>query len=337
MFQFQDPEYLYLLLLLPILLLIYIWSERRTRRRLRTLGDAEMIASLMKGRSPWRMRLKMTLLLTAFALTVVLLARPQYGVAQQTDSRRGIETVVMVDVSNSMGANDVLPTRLDRSKLLLSNLVDRLKNDKIALGVFAGEAYPQLPITSDLGAAKLYIDALSPGMVTLQGTNMASAIELACNSFTDNKKVGKAVILITDAEDHEQGAEEAASAAAKKGINIFVIGVGTKEGSQIPTSSGPMLDRAGNPVVTALNEDKARGVAKAGKGIYLHLDRTGSAQEELLGQLARLKQSTTTTSFTARDEQFQAVALLILFLLIVEVLVSETSGRRLHRLRLFSK
>lgn len=234
MFQFQNPDYLYLLCLLPVLLLLYIWSETVVSKRLKSLGNPEMTARLMKGRSPIRKRIKMGLLLTALGLIIVLLARPLYGVTQQTDSRRGIEAVVMVDVSNSMDATDVLPSRLGRAKLLLSNLIDRMENDKIALGVFAGEAYPQMPITSDRAAAKLYVDALTTSMVTLQGTSIASAIRLAEESFTDSKKAGKAIILITDAEDHEAGGEEAAAEAAKNGMNIFVIGVGTPKAVKFP-------------------------------------------------------------------------------------------------------
>lgn len=337
MFQFLYPSYLHLLWLLPSVVLLYVWSCLNTRKRLRKLGQPSMVLALMPGRSEWRRHIKFALALLAAALLIVAVARPQYGLKQQTETTQGIEAVVMVDVSNSMMANDVEPSRLDRAKLLLSNLADRMAGDKIALGVFAGEAYPQLPITSDHAAAKLFIDAISTGMVSLQGTNLAAAIELAQKSFTDNKEVGKAIILITDGENHEGGAEEAAAAAAKEGINIYVLGVGTSAGSMIPTAGGAMTDYQGNPIHTALNEEMCRKLAKAGKGIYLHLDQTNSAQEELQSQLARLKQSGSTTSYTARDEQFQAVALLALILLVLEICIYETQNPFFKRFKLFTK
>lgn len=337
MFQFLHPQYLYLLFLVPAFVLLYAAGQLATRRNLRSLGEKKLLQQLMPGRSLLRQHIKFSLLMLALSLIVCMIARPQYGLSQQAETTKGIETVVMVDVSNSMLANDVLPSRLDRAKLLVSNLVDRMKNDKVALGVFAGEAYPQLPITSDYASAKLFIDALSTNMVTLQGTNIGAAIELGCKSFTGSKDVGRAIILITDGENHEDGAEQAAQAAAKSGINVFVLGVGTTSGSEIHTSQGVLTDSSGQPVHTALNEQMCREVAKAGKGLYLHLDQTNSAQEELQAQLSRLKQQSTTTSYTARDEQFQAVALLVLLVLIIEACIYETKNAFFNRFKIFSR
>lgn len=337
MFQFLNPEYLYLLLLLPIIVLIYWLGYKTAQKNIKKLGDKHLIQALMPGRSTLRQHVKFGLLLFIISLLIVLIARPQYGLKQHNDTSKGIEAVVMIDVSNSMLARDILPTRLDRAKLLISNMIDKMKNDKIALGVFAGEAYPQIPITSDYASAKIFIDALSTNMVTLQGTNLASAINLGCKSFTDNKEVGKAIILITDGENHEGGAEEAAREAADKGINVFVLGVGTQQGGEISTPDGVLTDQNGQPVHTALNEQMCREVAKAGKGLYLHLDQTNSAQEELLSQLSRLKQGSSTTSYTARDEQFQAIAILIILLLIIEVCINETKNPLFKRFKIFSK
>ena len=229
------------------------------------------------------------------------------------------------------------PSRLDRSKLLVTNMVDKMKNDKVALGVFAGEAYPQLPITSDYASAKMFIDALSTDMVTLQGTDIASAIELGCRSFTDKKDVGKAIILITDGENHEGGAEEAAKEANKKGINVYVLGVGTAEGGEIQTPNGPLTDENGQIVHTALNEEMCRKIAQAGHGIYLHLDQSNSAQEELRTQLSQLKQASSTTSYTARNEQFQAIAIIVILLLIIEACLNETKNSFFQRIKLFKR
>lgn len=337
MLQFQSPQYLYLLLIVPVLLLIYVYSLWLHKKQLNKLGDMQLIKALMPGSSNIRKHAKFTLLLLALIAIIIVVARPQYGLKQQTDTANGIEVVVMVDVSNSMLANDVTPSRLDRSKLLVTNMVDKMKNDKIALGVFAGEAYPQLPITSDYASAKMFIDALSTDMVTLQGTDIASAINLGCKSFTNKKDVGKAIILITDGENHEGGAEEAAKEANKNGINVYVIGVGTKEGGEIQTSNGPLTDENGQIVHTALNEDMCRKIAQAGHGIYLHLDQSNSAQEELRAQLKQLKQASSTTSYTARNEQFQAIAIIVVILLIIEACLNETKNTFFQRIKLFKR
>lgn len=335
MFQFRDPQYLYLLLVIPVMLGIYVAGCLLQKRKLKRMGDMRLLRALMPDRSTARQHVKFGLMVVITALLIVILARPQYGLKQGQETSSGIEAVVMMDVSNSMMARDVTPNRLERAKLLVSNLIDRMKNDKIALGVFAGEAYPQLPITSDYASAKLFLDALSPDMVTLQGTNIGAAVDLARQSFTDNKEVGKAVILITDGENHEEGSMEAVKEAAKEGINVYVIGVGTAEGAEIPTPNGPLTDADGQVVHTALNEQMCRDMAQAGKGIYLHLDQTNSAQDELINQLSRLKQSQSTTSFTERDEQFQAVALIALVLLILEVVIQETRNPLFKRFKLF--
>lgn len=337
MFQFLNPQYLYLLLLIPLCLAVYVYSYMRSRRRASAMGDAKMVYALMPGHSFMRRHVKFGVLMLALATIIVAFARPQYGLKQQTDTAEGIEAVVMVDVSNSMMANDVLPSRLDRAKLLVSNMVDKMKNDKIALGVFAGEAYPQFPITSDYAAAKTFIDALSTGMVTMQGTDLAAAINLGCKSFSSEKNVGKAIIIITDGENHEGGAEEAAREAYKQGINVYVIGVGTSQGSEIPTSQGPMTDANGQVIHTALNEQMCRTVAQAGHGIYLHLDQSNSAQDELQGQLRQLKQASSTTSYSARDEQFQGMIIILLVLLIIETCISETKSSWTSRFKIFSK
>lgn len=337
MLEFNDPQYLYLLLLVPLCIAIYILGLLRQRQQMKALGERNMLLSLMPGRSTMRQHIKMAILMLAMTFLIVALARPQHGLKQQTDEANGIEAVVMVDVSNSMLARDVQPTRLDRAKLLVATMVEKMKNDKIALGVFAGEAYPQMPITSDYASAKIFIDALSTNMVTLQGTNLSAAIDLGCKSFTQKKDVGKALILITDGENHEGSAEEAAQKAAKQGINIYVIGVGTTQGAEIPTVDGVLTDENGQLVHTALNEDMCRSVAKAGRGIYLHLDQSNSAQDELQGQIRQLKQSSSTLSYTARDEQFQAFALIALLLLVIEVCITETQSKLFKKFKIFNK
>ena len=243
----------------------------------------------------------------------------------------------MLDVSNSMLAQDVSPNRLERAKLLVSTLIDRMQNDKIALGVFAGEAYPQLPITGDYGAAKLFLNSITPGMVTLQGTNLAAAINLADKSFTDKKRVGKAIIIITDGEDHQGGAEEAAAAAAKEGRKVYILGIGNPGGAQIPLGNDYLKDNNGQVVVTKLNEQMCREVAKAGDGLYLHVDNSNAAQEQLQTALGQLQQASEHTDYTSYNEQFQAVALILLLLLFIESFVCETKNPWVQRWHLFNR
>ena len=250
-FQFANPEFLHGLWLIPLLVLLYIYMYRRKSQTLRRLGNPTQLKRLMPERSLWRPHVKFTLFLLSLALLIVALARPLYGMSGKADTTRGIELAVMVDVSNSMLAQDVSPNRLEQAKLLLSTLTDRMQNDQISLGVFAGEAYPLLPLTSDYDAAETYINSLSPEMVTLQGTNLPAAISLAEKSFSGQEEVGKAILIITDGETHVEGAEEAAKEAAKQGMKLFVIGVGTTSGAPIPTAQGNLLDENGREVHTA--------------------------------------------------------------------------------------
>lgn len=297
-----------------------------------------LMKQLVENYSGNRRLAKFILLEMAVALMAVLLARPQFGLTETKDETKGIEAVFVMDVSNSMLAQDVRPNRLERAKFLVANLIDNMKNDRIGLSVFAGEAYPQLPITNDYVSAKMFLDQITPGMVTLQGTNLAAAIELGQRSFTDKKDVGKALIIITDGEDHEEDAIQAAQTVAKEGIRIFILGVGSPDGSKILLPDGTILtDSDGHEVVSRLNEKMCREVAAAGKGSYFHITGTDTAKEQLQEQLGKLQKSDTSNSYAVYDEQFQAVALLILLLLIVELFMAETKGTWLKRIKLFGK
>lgn len=338
MFRFESPEYFYLLAVPAALLLVFLLTRRQARKQRRRLADKQLWTRLVPDYSPHRQFAKLVLTLTAMVCLVLMLARPQYGTADVSEDKRGIEAVFVVDVSNSMLAQDVQPDRLSRSKLLVSTLIDRMKNDKVALAVFAGEAYPQLPITNDYASAKLFLDNLTTGMVTLQGTNLASAIELGRSSFTARKDVGKAIIIITDGEDHEEGAIEKAKEAAKEGLKVYVLGVGSKDGdgATIPQDDGTSLtDQDGQVVKSKLNEQMCREVAAAGGGKYFHVDNSNAAQEQLQAELSTLKQADNSSNFTNPDEQYQAVALLAFLLLLVEFFLFEKKNPLFARLHLF--
>lgn len=340
MFQFAAPQYLFLLLIPAALLLLDIAMRLIVvPRREKRLADTVLLRQLTPQRSRVRPLLKLGLLLLALAVLAVVLARPQIlggGTAQ--DKRSGIEVVLMLDVSNSMLAGDVRPSRLERSKLLISTLIDRLDNDKVGLGVFAGEAYPLLPITNDFVSAKMFLDGVGVDMVSLQGTSLAAAIDLASKSFTQEKGVGKAIVVITDGEDHEEGAADAARRALKDGRRVYVLGVGSQAGGTIPTPDGPLCDQQGEVVLTRVNAGLGQEVAKAGGGMYIPVDNSNLAQDQLEGALRQLKQKESiVASDEAADEQFQAVALIALVLLILEILIMEVKNPLFRRVNIFGR
>lgn len=340
MFQFAAPQYLFLLLIPAALLMLDIAMRLIVvPRREKRLADTVLLRQLTPQRSRVRPLLKLGLLLLALAVLAVVLARPQIlggGTAQ--DKRSGIEVVLMLDVSNSMLAGDVRPSRLERSKLLISTLIDRLDNDKVGLGVFAGEAYPLLPITNDFVSAKMFLDGVGVDMVSLQGTSLAAAIDLASKSFTQEKGVGKAIVVITDGEDHEEGAADAARRALKDGRRVYVLGVGSQAGGTIPTPDGPLCDQQGEVVLTRVNASLGQEVAKAGGGMYIPVDNSNLAQDQLEGALRQLKQKESiVASDEAADEQFQAVALIALVLLILEILIMEVKNPLFRRVNIFGR
>lgn len=339
MLRFEDPAFLWLLWVIPALVLVRLIGWRRRRAKLRKLGDPELLKQLMPHISKYRPTVKFVLMLAALALLIVMVARPQMGSKISNEKRNGIETMICLDISNSMLAEDVAPSRLDKSKMLIENLVDNFSNDKIGLIVFAGDAFVQLPITSDYVSAKMFLQNISPSLIQTQGTNIAQAISLASKSFTQQENIGRAIIVITDGENHEVGAQDAAQMANKKGINVFILGIGNAKGAPIPMGDGSYLtDNAGNTVMTALNEQMCRELAQAGKGQYIHVDNTSDAEKALNDDLAKLqKGDMTSVIYSAYDEQFQAVGILIILLLLVEVCMMEVKNPMLRNIKFFKK
>ena len=337
MFRFEDSTYLYLLAVIPMLALLRFMMTRSRKKRLRKFGDPQLVKQLMPDVSRWRPAVKFWLLQAALALIIVMLARPQLGTKISHEKRQGIETIIAMDISNSMLAQDVTPSRLDRCKMMVENLVDNFTDDKIGLIVFAGDAFIQLPITSDYVSAKMFLADIQPSLIATQGTDIALAISKAVNSFTQEEGIGKAIIVITDGEDHEGGAVEAAQEARKKGMRVYVLGVGSKGGAPIPDGNGGyMKDRGGNTVMTRLNQDMCRDIAKAGGGAYIHVDNNSDAQRQLDNELAKLsKKETETTVYSDFDEQFQAVGILVLLLLIAELCLLECKNPLLKNVRFF--
>lgn len=339
MFRFEDPIYLYLLAVIPLLFIVRWLMQRQQKRRLRKFGDPDLVRQLMPDVSRLRPAVKFWLLLGALALLIVMLARPQMGTRISHEKRTGIETIICMDISNSMLAEDVTPSRLDRAKMMVENLVDHFTNDKIGLIVFAGDAFVQLPITSDYVSAKMFLSGIDPSLIATQGTDIAAAITLATHSFTQQEGVGKAVIVITDGEDHEGGAMEAAKDARDKGMNVYVLGIGSTSGAPIPLGNGEYLkDNSGQTVMTGLNDAMCRQLADAGGGAYIHVENNSNAQEVLDSELDKLaKKEISSTIYSDFDEQFQAVGILALLLLVIEVCILEIKNPLLKRVSLFRR
>lgn len=323
--RFEDPTYLYLLFVIPVLFALRFWMLWQRKKALRQWGDYELTLRQMPDVSRHRPMVKFCLLMGALALVIVMLARPQMGTKVSNEKRHGIEAIICMDISNSMLAEDVSPSRLDKSKMLVENMVDHFTNDKIGLVVFAGDAFTQLPITADYVSAKMFLQNTTPALINEQGTDIAKAITLAQNSFTQQKNIGRAIIVITDGEDHEGGALEAAKAAKAAGMRVFILGVGSAQGAPIPNGEGGyLMDGSGQTVMTALNEKMCQDIAAAGSGTYIHVDNTNEAQERLNNELGKMqKNEVSSVVYSEYNDQFQVVGMILILLLVLEVLISE--------------
>lgn len=337
MFRFENPAFLYLLIIIPVIIVIRLLEMRKRKLKLKKFGDLSLLKQLMPDVSSSRKSLKFWLMIAALVLLIVMLARPQMGTKISQEKRKGIEVIISLDISNSMRAEDVVPSRLDKSKMLVENMVDNFTNDKVGLVVFAGDAFIQLPITSDYVSAKMFLQNTDPSLIATQGTDLAGAIELSSKSFTQQDKVGRAILIITDGEDHEGGAIEAAEKARKNGIRVFVLGVGSTKGSPVPDGNGGyMKDNSGQEVISALNEEMCKQVAQAGGGAYIHVDNTSLAQRQLNDELTKLqKGDISSVVYSEYDEQFQAVGILVLILLIIEMLILERKNPFFKKIKLF--
>ncbi|MBD5190101.1 MAG: VWA domain-containing protein [Bacteroidales bacterium] len=344
MFSFAYPQYLFLLLLVPFFVVLYVWARYVRRKRLRKFGKRNSILSLMPDVSPYKPPLKITLEMCALALVIICFARPWGGIKDQKTEKEGIEVVIAVDASNSMlasaTASDDGPERMRTAKLMLEKLINRFDNDRVGLIVYAGSAYTLIPVTNDYVSAKMFLNSIDPSQIAEQGTNIAAAIDMASASFSENKNIGKALILITDAEelDDKEGVMDAAAAASKNGMQVDVIGVGTPTGVTIPENGSVMYDpETGEPVHTALNEELAADIAKAGKGIYVNAANR-DALNELDKQLDTLKKSKFESStYALHDELFPVFAWLALAFLVIDIFILDRKIGWLDKITFFKK
>ncbi len=338
MFRFAEPEYLYLLLVVPLLTLIFVFYKIRKRRNIAAFGDPDLLKGLMPNVSTVRPTVKFVMQMVVLMLLVVVLARPQFGTKAEEVKRQGIEVMIALDISNSMMATDVAPSRLTKSKQILSQLIDNMSNDKVGLVVFAGDAFTQLPITADYVSAKMFLSTISPKLIARQGTAIGSAVDLAIKSFNPKSTASKAIILITDGENHEDNAVEAARLAQKEGIVVHVIGMGRPEGAPIPVDGTMSFwkDKNGNVVVSKLNEAMCNDIASAGQGVYVRADNTNAALRAVSKELDQLaKTELTTTTFSNYNEQFQSFAIIALVLLLMDIFILERINKRFSRLKIF--
>lgn len=341
MFRFANIEMLWMLVTIPVFIVAYILYSRRKRRQLEAFGDPNLIAELMPNVSRVRPAVKFSILMVALILLIFAAARPQYGQREQTIKRQGIEAMIALDISNSMLAEDVVPNRLDRAKQLLSRMIDKMVDDRVGLVVFAGEAYTQLPITCDYVSAKMFLQTITPDLIKTQGTAIGAALSTAIQSFGSTETdASRAIILITDGENHEDDAIAVATRAKEAGIKVFVIGIGKPEGAPIPIpgTNNFRKDRQGNVVVSRLNEDMCREVAKAGNGIYVRCDNTNTAMRALEKELDALATADIeTTVYTEYNEQFQSFALVALLLLVIDFYIFNRKNKSLTRLDIFNE
>jgi len=343
MFRFGNINNLYFLIAIPVLLILLIFIIYRKRKDLNRFGDREIITQLMPEASSGRPVIKYVIQILAVIALIIGIARPQFGSKLREVKREGVEIIIALDVSNSMLAEDIQPNRLERAKQAIAKLVDQMVNDKIGLIVFAGNAYIQMPITTDYVSAKMFLSTISPEIVPVQGTAIGSAIELGTKSFTPMAESSKALIVITDGENHEDDAVQAAQLAAEKDIKVHTIGIGLPEGAPIPVTNPSeqktyLKDRDGNIVVSKLNERMLQQIADAGNGVYIRSTDTRLGLNTVFDEINKMeKQEMDVRIYSDYDERFQYAFGLALILLLADLFILERKNRWLSRIKLFEK
>ena len=340
LFRFAYTEFLYLLLLVPLIVVLWILNDYRKRRALKRFGDAALVKSLMPDASVYRPFIKMVFQCLVVIALSIMLARPQFGSKVEEVKRQGVEVIIALDVSNSMLAEDIQPSRLERAKQAISRLVETLSEDKLGLIVFAGDAYTQIPVTTDYISAKMFLSTINPQIVPKQGTAIGSAIDLGMRSFSQGDNKSRALIIITDGENHEDDPVAKAREAAEKGIVIYTIGIGSPEGVPIAVSSNGktdfLKDPDGNTVITRLDENILREIAVAANGKYVRANNSNIGLDQIFNDIRQLKkQELEGTMYTEYNDQFQIFAGLSLLLLFIDFLIMDRKNRKLVNLRLF--
>ena len=327
---FAEPKYLMLLLLIPVFFVIQALVLKFRAKRLRRFGDQALVEKLMPSYSKAKVWLRLSLFAIAFMFFILGISRPQMGAILKEHKTRGAEVMVVLDVSNSMLAQDYSPNRLERAKLAISRMVDKLRDDRIGLIVFAGNSFVQLPITTDYVSAKMFLSSISTESVTIQGTAMGEAISTALRSFSAQSDKSRAIIVITDGENHEDDPVAAARQAAELGVRVFTIGVGSPQGTMIPMGDGQYLeDRDGNPVVTRLDDKVLQEVAEAGKGLYVHAGNREFGLDPVIEEISRMDdEEYNSIVFEEYDELYMYFLAVAFFFLVLEMLIGDRRSKR---------
>ena len=329
MIIFAQYRFLWLLLLVPLFLIGYGVVRRLRLARVRRFGDRELVEALMPSYSGAKGWVRMVLFSLAFFFFVIGLARPRLGAKLSERETHGAEIVIALDVSNSMLSQDLSPNRLDRAKLAISRLVDRLQEDRIGLVVFAGNAFVQLPITADYVSAKMFLNSVDTGSVPIRGTAIGEAVYTAIRSFSAQSEKSRAIIVITDGENHEDDPVAAAKEAADMGIRVYTIGVGSVQGQPIPKDGELMKDKDGNIVVTRLDEDVLRQMARVGNGAYIHAGNEEFGLNPIVDDIRRMEDERfNSVVFEEYDEQYMYFFAIALALLVLEMLIGEKKAKR---------
>lgn len=329
MLNFANPQFFILLLLVPLIPVVYALLRRARRARMRRFGDEKLVKELMPSWSGAKGWVRVILFSLAFFFFVIGLCRPQVGAKLSERETKGAEIMICLDVSNSMLAQDYSPDRLDRAKLAISRIVDKLDGDRIGLIVFAGSSFVQLPITTDYVSAMMFLNSISTSSVPVQGTAIGEAIHTAARSFSAQSEKSRAIIVITDGENHEDDPVAAAEEVAEMGVKVYTIGVGTLQGQPIPKDGELMKDKEGNIVVTRLDEDTLRKVADAGNGAYVHAGNEEFGLNPIVDDIRRMEDERyNSVVFEEYDEQFMYFLGAALLLLVLEMLIGERRSKR---------
>ena len=340
MLRFAHPFALYLMLALPVFIVFFAMMVSRRKKALKSLGEWNLVQRLMPEYSSTRSTTKFVLMMSAWFFLVLALAGPQIGSKLEKIKRKGIDVVFALDVSNSMMAQDITPSRLERSKQAISRLLDKMDNDRVGLVIFAGKAYIQMPVTSDYAAAKLFLSGINPGMIPTQGTAIGQAIEKSASCFAEGKQ-SKAIIVITDGENFEDDAVEAAKAAASQGIKVYTVGMGSPDGAPIPMYNGTIqigykTDQSGQTIITKLDDRLLNDVALAGNGMYVRASNSQSGVKEVFDKLNSLEKTEYDSRFFSDyEDRYQLLLIVALVILLAELFLVERKSRLSGKIKLF--
>ena len=342
MLRYDNIEFLYLLVLIPLLIIGIIMYSKWQKNSILKFGDINLLNQLMQSHSIFRKKIKNTLFVLAITFLIVGLSNPQVGTKMEEVKREGVDLMIAIDLSYSMMAQDIKPNRLERAKQAISRLIDKLEGDRIGLVVFAGEAYVQLPITTDYSAAKLFLSTVNTSIIPTQGTKIGNAIDLCSKSFDKENAQSKAIIIITDGETHDEEAIESAKKAKEEGIYIHTLGMGLTKGGPIPiynkygSTSEFRKDRQGNVIITKLNESMLEEIALAGEGTYIRANNSKSGLSSLFEEINKMeKKEIGTMIFTNYKDRFQIFIGISLVLLILNLFFLERKNNIKSKINLF--